>query len=120
VDGHPAKVAQRRERERERRDGGVRGNALQSAAKAVRRTASGLKTALDAELWASELLGSWWTAALGPWAADPELEIGGPPVAEIARIGGAGAVVALIAIGELSDSELGLRARDEADRLTTG
>jgi hypothetical protein len=115
--GHPAKVAERRERERKRHGGGARGDALQAAAKAICRAASGLETALDAELWASELLGSWWTGALGPWAADPDLEIGGPLVEEIARIGGGGAVAALIAIGELSDSELGLRARDEADRL---
>ena len=113
--GHSAKVAERRERDRQRRGAG--GNALHAAAKAICRSASSLETALDAELWASELIGSWWTAALGPWGADPDLELGGPLVEEIARIGGAGAVAALIAIGELSDSELGLRAREEADRL---
>lgn len=115
--GHPAKVAQRRERERARHSG-------RSREAVLRRTVAGLcqdallcETALVAELWASELLGSWWPARVELEAADQDLEVGGPLVEEMARRADAGALAALVAIGEVSDGELGLRARGHAERL---
>ena len=113
--GHPAKVAQRRERERDRDR--ARADPLRRAARAACRDATTIETALEAELMASALLGSWWPSPLELGADDPDLEIGGPLVAEIERCGGPGALAALIAIGEVSDGELGLDARERAERL---
>ncbi|HYU60170.1 MAG TPA: hypothetical protein VEK39_05370 [Solirubrobacterales bacterium] len=79
--------------------------------------AIGLQTALEAELWASALVGMWWPRRFEPGADDPDLEIGGPIVDEIARCGNAGALAALIAIGEVSETELGLAALESARRL---
>ncbi len=111
--GHPANVAQRRARERDR----TQGDPLRRAARVACQDAETLDSALDAELMASTLLGSWWPSPLALGDGDPNMEIGGPLVAEIARCGGPGALAALIAIGEVSDSELGLDARRRADRL---
>ncbi len=109
--GHPAKEAQRRERERARRE--ASSDPLRRVAKTICREAAELEDALDGELWASALLGSWWPRRHDRFDADDEgvdLEIGGPLVAEVARLGGPGAMAALSAIGELSDGELGVRA----------
>lgn len=111
--GHPAKVAQRRARERDR----TQGDPLRRAARAACEDAANIDTALDAELMASTLLGSWWPSRLELGAGDPDEEIGGPLVAEIARCGGPGALAALIAIAEVSGSELGLDARERAGKL---
>ncbi len=111
--GHPAKVAQRRARERDR----APADPLRRAARAACRDAASIETALEAELMASSLLGSWWPSPLALGAGEPDHEIGVPLVAEIERCGGPGALAALIAIGEVSDSELGLDARERAGRL---
>ncbi len=111
--GHPAKVAERRARERDR----AQADPLRRAARAACRDAATIETALDAELLASSLLGFWWPSPLELGAGDPDVEIGGALVAELERCGGPGALAALIAIGEVSDSELGLDARGRAARL---
>ena len=111
--GHPAKVAERRARERDR----AQADPLRRAARAACRDAATIETALEAELMASSLLGSWWPSPLVLGGGDPDEEIGGPLMAEIERCGGPGALAALIAIGEVSDSELALDAMMRADRL---
>ena len=111
--GHPAKVAERRARERDR----AQADPLRRAARAACRDGASLETALEAELMASALLGSWWPSPLELGADDPDLQIGGPLVAAIERCGGPGALAALIAIGEVSDGELGVDARERAERL---
>lgn len=76
-----------------------------------------MPTALDAELWASGILGSWWPGPKGFVAEGGELELGGPLVQAIARIGGEGALAALLALGEVSETELGPLALKRAERL---
>jgi hypothetical protein len=56
--GHPAKVAVRREREAARRSGAPAGP--ESVARRIIREAHERTSALDAELWASQLLGVLW------------------------------------------------------------
>jgi hypothetical protein len=75
------------------------------------REALQCETALDAELWASALLGSWWLGHIQLEADDPDLEVGGPLVEEMGRRDDGGALAALIALAEVSDSQLGLRAQ---------
>lgn len=115
--GHPAKVAARREREHSKRQSRARETSLRRAARAMCREAAGLEGAFEAEYWASILLGSWWSRRLDLDHGDPDLEIGGPVVEELARDSGAGAVAALVALEEVSDSELGAQAGDAARRL---
>lgn len=115
--GHPAKVAQRRERKRARLEGGSPHAELRRLAALICQEAAGFQTALDAELWASTLLGSWWPSPLGIDSSVTDMEVGGPIVAAIARVGGPGAIAALVALGEVCESELALVARNEADRL---
>jgi hypothetical protein len=81
------------------------------------REALQCETALDAELWASALLGSWWPGHIQLEADDPDLEVGGPLVEEMGRRDDGGALAALIALAEVSDSQLGLRAQAHAQRL---
>jgi hypothetical protein len=112
--GHPAKVAERRERDRRRREGSS--DPLRRAARTLTGEAGTLATALEAELWASALLGTWWPPdPLAEQSAD--VTIGTPLVGEIARIGDAGAVAALRAIGELTETELGPIALRHAEAL---
>jgi len=115
--GHPAKVAERRERERARREGTSPDAELRRVAAAICRQAAGFETALDAEIWASQLLGSWWPSPLGVDSEVTDMQIGGPLVAAIGRAGGPGAIAALVALGEVCESKLALVAREEADRL---
>lgn len=81
------------------------------------RDAAGLETARDAELWASELLGVWWHGRLGPAAPEVERNFGAALVEEIARIGDPGALAGLIAIGHVSETELGSRALERSREL---
>lgn len=119
--GHPAKVAARRERSQQPRrcSPGSQEEALRRTVNVICAEAVGLESALDAELWASALLGSWWPMHAELGSDDPDLEIGGPIIEEVASRGDAGALAALIAIGEVSESELGIRALGHAERLTT-
>jgi hypothetical protein len=113
--GHPARIAQRRKRGSGRR---VEPRAdLQHIARAACDEAAQLSTALDAELWASRILGSWWPGPDGFVSEGAELALGEPLVEVIARMGGEGALAALLALGEVSETELGLLALKRAERL---
>src|SRR3954451_18830325 len=114
--GHPAKVAERRERDRARRERPA--NALHSIATTFVREAAALKDALDAELWASLLLGTLWSRRdLLADEEEADVAVGGSLVAAIGGVGGEGALAALLAIGEVADTQLGPIAQGHADRL---
>ena len=81
------------------------------------REAATLEDALAAELWASSLLGSWWPPPPGGLTEGSDLELGGPLVSAVARLGRPGAVAALLAVGSVSESELGLLALEHANDL---
>ena len=113
--GHPAKQAARRERDRARREAPA--DPLRRAAATLCREAATLEDALDAELWASALLGSWWPPQPGLASGDSDVEIGAPLASEVARLGRPGAVAALLALGAVSESELGLLALEFVNDL---
>jgi hypothetical protein len=89
-------------------------------ARDLARTAAKLNAALDAELWASHMLGTFWRAryelpfgeAVG---IDPAVEFGEPLLRQFARIDDPGAAIATLAIAELADGELGLQAKEMLD-----
>ena len=115
--GHPAKVALRREREAARRSSAPKGP--DGIARRIVREAAALTSALDAELWASQMLGVFWdqryTLPLAQ-AASPDytLIFGEPLIEAVARLGGVGARTALSVIERVDDGELGLRAAELA------
>ena len=113
--GHPAKQAARRERDRARREAPA--DPLRRAAVTICREAATLEDALDAELWASALLGSWWPPQPGVLTGDSDVEIGRPLVAEVARLGRPGGLEALLALGAVCDGELGLLALEHVNDL---
>jgi hypothetical protein len=118
--GHPAEVAVRREHEAARRSGPPAGP--ESVARRIIREANELTSALDAELWASQLLGVFWnqryTLPLEDAASpDYSLILGEPLIEAVARLGGDGAQTALSAIGIVDDSELGIRAGELAQKM---
>ena len=119
--GHPARVAERRHRDRERRESrgrvedGLRGFAREVAAAALE-----LERPADAATFASEILGVCWEDRVDvpeEFAEDPELFYMGPLVAELERSGHRGARAALAAIAEVSWGDTGLEARGAAERL---
>ncbi len=115
--GHPATEARRREQERLRRE--ARSNPSRQIAITLCRDAATLGSALEAELWASEMLGSWWPPSLEFRASRLEAddEYGGPLVMELARNGSEGALAALIVIGEVCETEIALVARKHAEQM---
>jgi hypothetical protein len=118
--GHPAKVAVRREREAARRSDAPAGP--EAVARRIVREGHELTSALDAELWASQLLGVLWnqrsTLPLEEAASpDCSLILGEPLIEAVARLGGDGAQTALSAIGIVDDGELGIRAGMLAQKL---
>lgn len=89
------------------------------------REAHELTSALDAELWASHLLGVLWnqryTLPLAEAASpDYSLILGEPLIEAVARLGGDGAQTALSVIGIVDDGELGIRAGELAQKLELG
>jgi hypothetical protein len=91
--GHPAKVAVRREREAARGSGAPAGP--ESVARRIVHEAHELTSALDAELWASHLLGVLWdqryTLPLEEAASpDYSLILGEPLIEAVARLGATG------------------------------
>ncbi len=90
---------------------------------------------MEAEVWASMLLGVFWKQRFDPpsggaspgeaspgeaspgGASDYALAHGAPLIRAIARLGGRGARVALRAIARVDDGELGVRAGELAERL---
>jgi hypothetical protein len=114
--GHPAKVAERRAR---------RGDAQSSPQAQLRRLAltacrdaAGIETGFEAELWASEVLGMWWEPGIDPLDPDFEPEARRAFVEEMARIGDAGALAGLIALGRVAETDVGPLALESAKRLT--
>ncbi len=118
--GHPAKVAQRRERDAARNAGAITGP--DRIARQIVRDALRLPGALDAELWGSSLLGSFWDRRyelpVDEFVLGAELVFGGPLIEAIRQIGGPGARSALAVIGAVDDGELGLRALQLAAELS--
>ena len=121
--GHPAKAAARHERDAARRSGRAPGS--EDVARQILREAQGLTSALDAELWASELLGMLWSQRYSlplAEAASPNytLRLGEPLIAAVARLGGDGARTALSVISIVQDGELARRADELAESLNGG
>ncbi|MHB8659675.1 MAG: hypothetical protein ACYC91_17355 [Solirubrobacteraceae bacterium] len=107
--GHPARVAQRREREQ-----AWHGSAPEEVrvARMIAQSAAEIDSALDAEAWAAHLLGTFREQRHGlafPDAVevDPALLFGEPLVTRLATFGDAGSAITLAAIAELDDGELG-------------
>jgi hypothetical protein len=117
--GHPAKVAARRERAQARRldpDDGP-----ESLARLILLDSESLTGALDAELWASRMLGKFWEQRVSlplSEASDSALVYGGPLVEEFARLGGTRAYMVLRIIEAVEDGELGLMAGRLAGRVS--
>jgi len=119
--GHPAKVAARRERDAARRARAHGGGSPEQIARQVCREAAALGSALEAEVWASGVLGALWRKrfSLPPGESDGyDLVLGGPLVDAVARVGGPGARIALDVIGRVGDGELAAMARERAQALT--
>ena len=81
-----------------------------------------LTSPLDAELWASHLLGVFWdqryTLPLEEAASpDYSLILGEPLIEAVAKLGGEGARTALSIISDVDDGELGMRAGELAEQL---
>lgn len=117
--GHPAKVAVRRERDAARRAPAP--PRPDSVARRIVHEASELKSPLDAELWASRLLGVFWdqryTLPLEEAASpDYSLILGEPLIEAVAKLGGEEARTALSIISSVDDGELGMRAGELAEQ----
>lgn len=117
--GHPAKVAQRRERDARR--GSRRPIGTEELARRLVRQALGLHDALEAEIWGSNLLGAIWLRrnelVLEKEAPDYRLALGVPLIEAITRVGGVGACIALSVIATVDESDLGLQAGELAGTL---
>jgi hypothetical protein len=82
---------------------------------------------LDAELWISSILGQWWSQAeeLRPWdepgEAQPDLDflVAGPPIRQLAAVGGPGAWAVLHAVSVFHTGRAARLAGDLADTLDT-
>lgn len=116
--GHPAKVAVRREREAARRS--AAGTTPEAIARRIARSTEGLTGAMDAELWASRLLGTFWDQRTNlplHESAEYALIYGRPLVEAVAQTEGPGARMALTALAAVDDAELGGLAQQLADGL---
>lgn len=118
--GHPAKVAARRERAASRLSNS---NPRERAVRRIWREAGELSSPLEAEVWASAILGTFWAnryalpaAELDDWA----LVYGIPVIEAVAGLGGINALIALLAIGQVDDTELGIRALELAKAQIRG
>ncbi|MGI8414532.1 MAG: hypothetical protein ACR2QA_18995 [Solirubrobacteraceae bacterium] len=80
-----------------------------------------LKSPLDAELWASHLLGVFWdqryTLPLEEASPDYSLILGEPLIEAVAKLGGEGARTTLSIMSDVDDGELGMRAGELAEQL---
>lgn len=86
----------------------------------IARQAEGLTGALDAELWASRLLGAFWEQRTNlPLhdSADYALIYGRPLMEAVARTGGPGTRTALMTVAAVDDAELGGLAYELAEGL---
>jgi hypothetical protein len=110
-------------REREAAPRSAAGRTPEAIARRVAREAEGLTGALDAELWASRLLGALWNQRANlplHESADYALIYGRPLVEAVARTDGPGARMALMIVGAVDDGELGGLARELAESLPDG
>ena len=117
--GHPARVAQR-EREQPRR-GPVSEEVR--VARMIAQSAAEVDSALDAEAWASHLLGTFREQRHGlpfpdAFEVDPALLFGEPLVTRLGTFDDPAATVALAAIAALDDGELGALAAELLAGLT--
>jgi hypothetical protein len=111
-------VAVRREREAARRS--AAGTTPEAIARRIARDVEGLTGALDAELWASRLLGAFWDQRPNlplHESADHALIYGRPLVEALSRTGGSGTRAALMILAAVDDAELGGLAHQLADGL---
>ncbi len=111
----------RRERDAAKRS--AAGAGPEAFARRILQEAERLTGALDAELWASRLLGVLWDRRHElPLleSRDYAMIYGRPLVEAIARLGGSGAITALTAIAAVDDGELGGLAGELAGRLAEG
>lgn len=118
--GHPARAAQRRGRERTQ---GAPQPEEVRLARTIAKSAAVLESALDAEAWASHLLGGFREQRHElpfPEAVevDAALLFGEPLVRRLASFGDPAARVALASIAELDDGELGVLAAELLSRAT--
>jgi hypothetical protein len=120
--GHPANIAKRPARDEARRS--RIGIGTEELARRLVRHAPRLRSALEAEVWASSLLGAIWSrrneVLLTKDSPDYHFVFGRPLIEAIARAGGVGARIALLALAAVDDSELGTEARDLAGALADG
>lgn len=108
--GHPAKIAARRERKGGRRE-------PRSPVEAFCAAAAGIEGPLEAELFISELLGMPWSERGLDSPEQIERELGGELLDEIAVHGGTGAAVILAGMRELAGADLAAKAADLAASL---
>jgi len=111
-------VAVRREREAARRS--AAGTTPEAIARRIAREAEGLTGALDAELWASRVLGAFWDRRTNlplHASADHALMYGRPLVEAVSRTGGPGTRTALMIVGAVDDAELGGLAHELAEAM---
>ncbi len=111
-------MAARREREANRR--ATADSGPDAIARRIARQAQNLSDPLEAELWASHLLGSFWEQR--PMldldqVSDSAWIYGEPLVSRIAQIGGPGSRTALTAIAGVDAGQLGLFARELVEQL---
>ena len=117
--GHPAAIAARRERKGARHEAGPDLTAL---ARRIARMAADFTGPLEAELWASDFAGTFWLErvmlGIGDAHADSVARaMGVPLVTALTRVGGAGACIALWAIGAVDEGDVGMRALRAAQSL---
>lgn len=84
-------------------------------ARTAAREGAGLQDALDAELWASGLVGAW-NIGRTPWLDLDEL-LGRPMVVELERIGSGGALAALRALAAVAPAVIARDSGASARRL---
>lgn len=109
----------RREREAARQSG--TGPGPDAIVRRILREAEGLTGALDGELWASQLLGTFWDQRGSlplHESRDYAMVCGAPLVEAMARLEGGGARTALSIIAAVDDAELGGLAEELVRRLS--
>jgi hypothetical protein len=87
----------------------------------IAAAAAELGSAVDVELWASQLLGMFWRARSDlplteALEMDAALVYGQPLLSELLRIGGRGAALAILGLAEVEDGELGGLAKEALDQ----
>ena len=113
--GHPAKIAARRERERTQDQ---KRSLPKSPAAGFCSAATRVEGLVEAEYFVSEMLAMLWKLPGRELNSDWESEIGGELLREIAAHGGTGAALILAGMRVLASTELAAQAGELADSLT--